>query len=161
MNAAIKLNRLSIISFCTQASFYTCNVLLYLLLACRCRKMFSRLLFPHSPATVLQYSVVLAPGRDQDGLQSKAVPVQAWPGPRVSRRMWFPELVENWHTVLYTCRLYPHRRYPWYSFPLEQRFSTFVRPRPGKFFFHKTRARSQQTYSSVPSQFFFKFNTLN
>ena len=26
-------------------------------------------------------------------------------------------------------------------------FSTFVRPRPGKFFFHKTRARSQQSYS--------------
>jgi len=30
---------------------------------------------------------------------------------------------------------------------LEQCFSTFVRPRPGKFFFHKTRARSQQIYS--------------
>jgi len=29
----------------------------------------------------------------------------------------------------------------------DQRFSTFVRPRPGKFFFHKTRARSQQIYS--------------
>jgi len=27
---------------------------------------------------------------------------------------------------------------------LSQCFSTFVRPRPGKFFFHKTRARSQQ-----------------
>ena len=33
------------------------------------------------------------------------------------------------------------------SVPLEQCFSTFVRPRPGKFFFHKTRARSQQIYS--------------
>ena len=30
---------------------------------------------------------------------------------------------------------------------LEQCFSTFVRPRPGKFFSHKTRARSQQIYS--------------
>ena len=30
---------------------------------------------------------------------------------------------------------------------LYQCFSTFVRPRPGKFFFHKTRARSQQIYS--------------
>jgi hypothetical protein len=30
---------------------------------------------------------------------------------------------------------------------VEQCFSTFVRPRPGKFFFHKTRARSQQIYS--------------
>jgi len=30
---------------------------------------------------------------------------------------------------------------------LEQRFSTFVRPQPGKFFFHKTRAQSQQIYS--------------
>jgi hypothetical protein len=29
----------------------------------------------------------------------------------------------------------------------EQCFSTFVRPRPGKFFFYKTRARSQQIYS--------------
>ena len=28
-----------------------------------------------------------------------------------------------------------------------QCFSTFVRPRPGKFFFYKTRARSQQIYS--------------
>ena len=28
------------------------------------------------------------------------------------------------------------------SCPLKQCFSTFVRPRPGKFFFHKTRARS-------------------
>jgi len=26
-------------------------------------------------------------------------------------------------------------------------FSTFVRPRPGRLFFHKTRARSQQIYS--------------
>ena len=33
-----------------------------------------------------------------------------------------------------------------------QCFSTFVRPRPGKFFFYKTRARSQQIYSYIPSQ---------
>ena len=31
--------------------------------------------------------------------------------------------------------------------PLLQCFSTFARPRPGKFFFYKTRARSQQIYS--------------
>jgi hypothetical protein len=31
---------------------------------------------------------------------------------------------------------------------LGQCFSTFVRPRPGKFFFYKTRARSQQIISS-------------
>jgi len=37
---------------------------------------------------------------------------------------------------------------------IAQCFSTFVRPRPGKLFFHKTRARSQQIYSSVPFQFF-------
>jgi len=37
---------------------------------------------------------------------------------------------------------------------LEQCFSTFVRQRPGKFFFRKTRARSQQIYSSVRFQFF-------
>jgi hypothetical protein len=30
---------------------------------------------------------------------------------------------------------------------LTQCFSTIVRPRPGKFFFHKTRARSQHIYS--------------
>jgi len=30
---------------------------------------------------------------------------------------------------------------------LVQCFSAFVRPQPGKFFFHKTRARSQQIYS--------------
>ena len=37
---------------------------------------------------------------------------------------------------------------------LGQCFATFVRPRPGKFFFHKTRTRSQQIYSSIPFQFF-------
>ena len=68
VNAAIKLNLLSILSSCTQTSFYTQKVLLYLLLACRYRKMFTRLCFPHSPATVLQCSVVLAPRRDQNGL---------------------------------------------------------------------------------------------
>ena len=41
----------------------------------------------------------------------------------------------------------------WYI--VEHCFSTFVRLRPGKFFFHKTRAQSQQIYSSVPFQFFF------
>jgi hypothetical protein len=30
---------------------------------------------------------------------------------------------------------------------LVQWFSTFVRPRPGKFFLYRTRARSQQIYS--------------
>jgi len=30
---------------------------------------------------------------------------------------------------------------------LRQCFSTFVRPRPGKLFFYKTRERSQQIYS--------------
>ena len=33
------------------------------------------------------------------------------------------------------------------SFAIDQCFSAFVRPRPGKFLFHKTRARSQQIYS--------------
>jgi len=37
---------------------------------------------------------------------------------------------------------------------LQQCFWTFVRPRPGKSFFHKTRARCQQIYSSVHFQFF-------
>jgi len=34
-----------------------------------------------------------------------------------------------------------------YVDPVEQCFSTSVRPRPGKFFFYKTRARSKQIYS--------------
>jgi len=38
------------------------------------------------------------------------------------------------------------------SGPLGQCFSTFVRPWPGIFFFHKTRARSQQIY--LPKFFF-------
>jgi len=45
---------------------------------------------------------------------------------------------QMWHVskkgVLYLSRLW-------------QCFSTFVRPRPGKFLFYKTRARSQQIYS--------------
>ena len=50
-----------------------------------------------------------------------------------------------------TCILYT--RYPvshfiyLCRFRLRQCFSTFVRPRPSKFFFHKTRAQSQQIYS--------------
>ena len=40
-------------------------------------------------------------------------------------------------------------------FHLCQCFWTFVKPLSGKFFFHKTTARSQQIYSSVPFQFFF------
>ena len=32
-------------------------------------------------------------------------------------------------------------------YDLKQRFSTFLRKQPGKLFFHKTRARSQQIYS--------------
>ena len=34
-----------------------------------------------------------------------------------------------------------------YFSTLDHCFSTFVRPRPGKFFLHKTRVRSQQIYS--------------
>ena len=34
-----------------------------------------------------------------------------------------------------------------FNFALEECFSTFVRPRPGKFFFCKMRAWSQQIYS--------------
>ena len=40
--------------------------------------------------------------------------------------------------------------YPLCLYGLHQCFSTFVRPRHGKFFFLKTRASSQQIYSSVP-----------
>jgi len=41
----------------------------------------------------------------------------------------------------------PGRGLPEQLHCLNQCFSTFVRPRHGKFFFHKTRARSQQIYS--------------
>ena len=41
-----------------------------------------------------------------------------------------------------------------YEFTVYQCFSTFVRPRTGKFFFRKTRARFQQIYSSVSFHFF-------
>ena len=37
---------------------------------------------------------------------------------------------------------------------VEQCFSIFVRPWPCKFFFQKTRARSQQIYSHLPFHFF-------
>ena len=37
----------------------------------------------------------------------------------------------------------------------DQCFSTFVRPRPGKFFFHKTRAHFQHFYPSVPFKLLF------
>ena len=40
------------------------------------------------------------------------------------------------------------------SYALGQCFSTFVRPRPGKIFFHKMRARSQKIYSQKLSNFF-------
>jgi len=40
------------------------------------------------------------------------------------------------------------------SYSLRQCFSTSVRPRPGKLFFHRTRARPQQIYTSVPFQIF-------
>jgi hypothetical protein len=37
---------------------------------------------------------------------------------------------------------------------LDQCFSTCVRPRPGKFFFYKTRARAQQIYRKYLTNFF-------
>ena len=46
---------------------------------------------------------------------------------------------------------------PHYHSTLRQFFSTFVRPRPGKLFLYKTRARSQQIYSKIRFQFCFKF----
>ena len=39
------------------------------------------------------------------------------------------------------------------SVPQDQCLSIFVRPRPGKFFFHKTRAGSQQIYSYITFYF--------
>ena len=43
--------------------------------------------------------------------------------------------------------LWAHICESWGARALKQCFSTFVKPRPGKFFFYKTRARSQQIYS--------------
>ena len=56
------------------------------------------------------------------------------PHPSRGKRFWY----QNEHQVKKDDRV-------------EQCSSTFVWPRPGKFFFHKTRARSQQIYSSVKS----------
>jgi len=54
------------------------------------------------------------------------------------------------HEMCVSVKRRPFRR----LFDIERCFSTFVRPRPGKFFFYKTRARSQQIYSLVTFQFF-------
>ena len=53
----------------------------------------------------------------------------------------FEEIMANQNLVHVTGQ-YTHS-----TRPLTQCFSTFARPRPGKFFFYKTRARSQQIYS--------------
>jgi hypothetical protein len=50
----------------------------------------------------------------------------------------------RWTNFMGNKRQY-HRADGW-MIRLNQCFSTFVRPRPGKFFFQKTRARSQQIY---------------
>ena len=65
----------------------------------------------------------------------------------LNREAWVKDLRSN-YIVFLNCRDFKR-------LDLEQSFSTFVRPRPGKFFFHKTRARSQQIYSSVPFPIFF------
>ena len=54
----------------------------------------------------------------------KAVPLQAWTGPEVSRKLSFPDFMTTAQdggrlSALRTGRLYPPRKYSWYSFLLE------------------------------------------
>jgi len=75
----------------------------------------------------------------------------------VSHYVWHIFL-SNWKlTVNWTRKTRNWRPSVSAEYSVDQCFSTFVRPRPGKFFFHKMRARSKQIYSSIPFQFFFNF----
>ena len=74
---------------------------------------------------------------------------------------WAGTITDCWPTVTGNVSVTVRQQQPGYRLSAQERwnsldqcFSTFVRPRPGKFFFHKTSARSQQIYSSVPFQFF-------
>ena len=49
---------------------------------------------------------------------------------------------------------YSNSKKKYFVSSVKQCFSASVRPLPGKVFFRKTRARSQQIYSSAPFQFF-------
>ena len=56
-------------------------------------------------------------------IMCKSVPLQAWTGPEVSRKLMFPDFVTAAQdggrlSALRTGRLYP-RKYSWYSFLLE------------------------------------------
>jgi len=57
--------------------------------------------------------------------KGKAIPLQAWTGPEGSRRLRLHRFQDNRHmkvvrlSALHTGRLYPPRKYSWYSFPLE------------------------------------------
>jgi len=73
--------------------------------------------------------------------------------PTFTRRI---SLLQHSHVKYYICGICIYNIVK-FAFGLAQCFSTFVRRRPVKFLFHKTRVRSQQIYSSVPFQFFFKF----
>ena len=53
-------------------------------------------------------------------MHTKAIPIQAWPGPWGSRRLSLPEFDNRGMKVaLRTGRLYSPRKYSWYSFLLE------------------------------------------
>jgi hypothetical protein len=55
----------------------------------------------------------------------KALPLQTWTGPVGSRRLRLPKFLDNRHrkvvglSAIRTGRLYPLRKYSWYSFLLE------------------------------------------
>jgi hypothetical protein len=57
--------------------------------------------------------------------KSKAIPLQAWTGPEGYRRLRLPRFQDNRHmklirlSALRTGRLYPPKKYSWYSFLLE------------------------------------------
>jgi len=56
--------------------------------------------------------------------EGKAIPLEPWTGPEGSRRWRLPDF-KSWHmkavklSALHTGRLYPPRKYSWYSFLLE------------------------------------------
>ena len=57
-------------------------------------------------------------------VKSKSIPLKAWTDPEGSRKLRFPEFVTMAQdggrlSALRTSRLYPPRKYSWYSFMLE------------------------------------------
>jgi len=65
--------------------------------------------------------------------KDKAIPLQAWTGPEGSKKLRLPDFQDNRHmnvarlSALRTGRLYPSRKYSWYSFLLDRLCGLVVR----------------------------------